>query len=314
MPQIRRQTTGVGFAKETIWGTPVAASVLYPVTAISGQPTYEVILEAGLRGQGSRDFDAIQGGGHGEISLEGWVYPNELGNLLLPLMGSEAVTGSGPYVHTFKRGDTPGSITIEEALATGSNLALIYAGCRPGELAVSFDAGTGVLQYTATFMGEVPAIGTFAAPADTAEDGFAGWRGVVTSTGLTGILRSAEFTISRDIEVVHTARNDQDPFEINVGPLGIDGRMVIVAEDLADFTTWKTFTRQPFTITFDYGSGAGARGFKIIMTDCVLANGPFEIDRSNLGVTFGLPFVGIHNATDAGPLQVVLTNGKTGGY
>jgi hypothetical protein len=311
MTQIGRRTSGLGIAKETGWGTPVPATNLYPVTDIRNQPTYEVIIEQGLRGQGSRDLDALQGGGHGELSIEGWVYPEEIGLLLLPMFGAVGTSGmSAPFTHTFSRGDAPGSVTIEEALGTGASLALIYAGCRPGEMAFSFDAGTGVLTYSSTLMSKNPTKGTFAAPADAAAGGFAGWRGVVTSTGLSSILISAEFTISRELQVVHTAQNSQVPYAINVGPIGIDGRFVIVAEDLTDFDVWTAFTEQSFSLDFQVGAGAALKQFQLTCANVNLANGPFEIDRSNVGVTYGIPFIALHNATDAGPGRIILQNSK----
>lgn len=311
--QIRTYESALSLGKETTWGSGVAPTAMLLVNDISENPQINVIRDAGLRGVGSEIFAAVQGGLWGEIGFEGFVYPEDIGYLLHMMLGGYSVSGAGPYTHTFVRGDSPPSYTVESDLKdAAANMALRYAGCRLGQLGFNFNAADSVLQFTAELMGNLPTIVTGTSPAFTVEQPWAGWRGTVTSTGFVGIVISAELTLKRELEAVHTAQNAQGPYIINVGPLGAEGKLVIVAQDLVDYTNWKANTEQPFTLEFDNGLAAAAnRKITFLMTLANLSSGPFEIDRSNVGVTFGLPLLGIHNNTDGGAAKVTLINGKT---
>tara|TARA_Y100000310_G_scaffold317924_1_gene371375 strand:+ start:429 stop:1379 length:951 start_codon:yes stop_codon:yes gene_type:complete len=311
MAQVNSYKSAISLKKESTWGTDPTVNVMMPVNEFSSSPTYEVIRDSGMRGVGARDFDSIQGAGRGEFTMGGLVYCDEIGHLLLAMMGSVSVSGSTVFTHTFVQGDTPGSLTVEEDVSdAAANLALQFTGARAGELGFSFDAGTGVLEFTSSWMSKIPTKVTGASPAvsGTLTEPWGGWRGTVASSGLTSIIVSADFTLSRELQPVYTAQNSQEPFAIMQGPLSFEGRLVLAAEDLTEFDTWKAHTEQSFVIAFTTGSGDARNSFQITATVLNLANGPFEIDRSAAGVVFGLPVLGLWNSTDAGPVQIELIN------
>jgi hypothetical protein len=305
--QYRRLQTGVALVKETTWGTGVNPVYVLPSTELSESPQYNVIIDQGMRaGLGARDFKSVQGGGWGEFGIEGFVYPEATSHVLLGIMGAVGVTGGGPYEHTMTMGNNPPSFTVENMLDSAANSGLRYTGARVGNISLSFAAADGVLEYSSQWMSKIPTKVTAINPALANDnDPFAGWRGTVTSTGLTAIIVSGEMSIERELEVVHTAQNAQDPRIVNVGALGVSGRLVITAEDMTIFDAWKAHTTQSFAITFTYGASAI---ITITLTSANLGDGPLEIDRSGVGVTFAVPFRGLYNATDAGPLKIVVTN------
>jgi hypothetical protein len=314
--QIRRFQTRVTLGKETTWKTVVPTTDTLPVTDISESPQADVIVKQGLRGIGARDFDSIQGVRWAEFSLGGNVYPDQIGHLMLAMIGAVQKTGSGPYVHAMNMGNSPPSYTIEVDTGTGANLTLRYAGSRISSLGFNFEAESGALQFSSDWVSVAPTLATASAPAQPVfEEPFAGWRAVVTSTNnLTTILLSAEFTWSRELQRIYTGAATQAPYYINVGPLALEGRLVLTAETYDDYTTWLNHVDDTFTLTFSYGAAAAENTILLTCTALNLGNGAFVIDRSGVGVTFELSVLGIYNTTDVGPADMTLTNSIMAGY
>lgn len=313
--QARRFEGLVGFAKETTYGTGVNPTILLPVTELSDQLTYDVTIDEGLRGIAAMDFKSIQGAGHSELSFGGHVYPEEIGTLLKMIMGAEASSGSGPYEHAFTLGASPGSLTIESQVKTGTNGTFRYTGCRIGQMVFSFNAGEGTLTHSTTAMGKIPTNVTIQSLSDSTSDPFRGWQAVVTSSNIAGRVISGEVTLSRDLQVVHTGADTQDLKYLNVGPLRAQARIVCVLEALAtDFAFATGHTTQAFELEFDYGSSTTQRTLTFTMSEANFADEPQEIDRSAVGSTVAFTLRGLYNATDAGPVAVTLTNTDSAAY
>lgn len=314
MTQARRFQTRVSVAKETTWGTGVSPDIGIPVNELKEAPQYERIIDSGFRGVASSNYRAQQGVGHGEVQFGGFAYPTEIGAALNSIFGAEVKTGAGPYAHAMSIANTPPSYTIETDVTGGANGALRYTGAKIGQLAFSFAAAGGGLTYSSTWMSKIPTKVTAVNPTIAEDAPWETWRATITSVGLTTNIISADFTLERELQFVHTGQNTQDPFSINQGPLAISGKFIVAAVDLAVFDLWKAFTQQALTIAFTYGAGAAARTFSIVMTAANLADGPVEIDRGNIGITIGSPFLAIHNSTDVGPGVVTVTNGRSTVY
>ena len=253
----------------------------------------------------------------------------------LPVTDKQFEPITRPSIHTFKRSDIPASATIFNALGSAANTALIFKGARCGELGITFNSNSGVLETSTTWMTQEPLVDTFPAlfssPGATGADdpgpSYVGWQGVVSddvpvaNASIEGRLIAAEITIARDLGVVHTARNNRSPYAINVDPIGISGTLTIVAQNFqAQYDEWRLFPERNVSITFSSNQSVapGAtpgpndpfpeRTFKLQMSRTNTATGPFEIDRSDIGVTFKLPFTALHNLTDEGPGQVIVQN------
>ena len=388
-------TVGVSGSGTRVWA--YHSGVIYPVTDLSGMPTYETIVEQGFRGQGSRDLNLLQGGASGDMSFSAWMYPDILGNILRPIFGqvtstpaaltvggldsavafdataaiargdivSVAQTGPAraryyralkdiaentsptpavsdttlfehitrPTIHTFQRADIPASATIFQALGAGPNEALRFSGARCGEVGLTFNSNSGVLEGSTTWMSQEPVVDTFpslfsspgATGADDPGPAYVGWQGRVTTSipdedaSITGRLIGAEITIARELEVVHTARNNRSPYSINIDPIGIAGRLTVVAQNFdAQYAEWRRFPERSLVIEFSSNKVAKPgetpdaedpypeRTIKIQLSRANMANGPFEIDRSAVGVVFQLPFMALHNLVDEGPGQIIV--------
>ena len=309
MTQARRFQTQLGIGIESTWGDATAPTIGVPINDFKGTPNFQVILDNGLRGLPSKDFKTIQGAGHGEWSVDGMVYPEEEGYWLKMLLGGAAVTGSGPYTHTFSVAATPGSLCLEDDVVTGSSGGRQFAGAKVGQINYTWNAGDGVLMRTAQGSSMLPTNVTATNPSRTYDNTpWQGWRGVLTSSGIGTRMVSGELNIVRELEVVHTGAASQNPGQINHGPVEVHGHVIVVVTDLTDFTNQLAHLTQSFALVFD---GAGStKTLTFTMTNCNFADGPVELDRSKVGITYQLPFRGIHNSTDGGPIKVTLKNAK----
>lgn len=312
MVQARTFDQLVSIGKETVYGTAVAPTVSIPVTDFSAVPQNEEWFDEGRRGLPSVAFDAVQGVGHSEFTLEGTVYPEEIGELLLMMFGQVATTGAGPFTHEFKiAAGVPPSYTIIDRTFNAANGNRSFAGCRIGELVFSWNGGEGVFAYRATGMGFPPTIAAAVALPAAPATPWAGWRGIVTSAGLTGLVQSGEITISRELQVVHTGADSQDPRHINVGPMDVRGNVLATVEtDLSGaYAAVLAGTRQSFDLLFDLD--ADAQSLEFTITDCDIAAEPVELDRGGVSVFNRVNFRGIHNTTDGGPVEANLENTQT---
>lgn len=91
----------IGVAKETVWGTPVAAADYIPFISENIVHEQEQIADESLKAildenPALRGLETVQG----DLVCE--ARPTSLGYLLHSALGEPTVSGTGPYVHTFK--------------------------------------------------------------------------------------------------------------------------------------------------------------------------------------------------------------------
>lgn len=141
----------LGIAKQTAKGTPAAA------------PTYTIGLTGGAVGKveiDQSDLDTTwdtrgkMGAERKSIvpgaDIETVATPAAIGLLLKLALGAEAVTGSGPYVHTFTPGGTLPYATLFSMFGGGNKTAISDA--KIDSLELSWD-GTGAVRVKVTSMG-----------------------------------------------------------------------------------------------------------------------------------------------------------------
>jgi len=305
----------VALKKETTWGTGVAPDVTFPITDGSGVPQLPATYDDGKRGVPTADFDALLDAGHGEMSYEGWLYPIAIGHAFMGIFGEDTVTGAAdPYTHTFKqKADVP-SYTVEETYLSGTNGGVRYTGCRFAGITLTWNSDTGALTYSTNLMGKIPTVVTPATPSIVVENAFEGWRGTVTSTDLTTpcVVTQGEINLTRELQVVHTGCDDQNPSFINAGPMRVEGSMQVAFNNMALFNLFLNGTRQSFLLEFTKGSPI--RELAITCTDAFFGAQPPEWDRGGISTFMRLSFRGIYNATDTGSAVVALKNSQATAY
>lgn len=303
----------MALAKETTWGTGVNPTVGLAITDGGIVPQLPATYDNGRRGVASRDFAAVLDSGQGEATINGWVYPLSIGHFLMAMFGADTITGAAdPYSHEFAIANTVPSYTIEEDVVSGTNGGIRSVGSRISSLGFSYESASGVLQYTSTWMGKIPALVTATNPAITSELPFESYLGTLTSTDFDCKAVSADITFTRDLHVEHTGCGTRDPYAITAGQVGIEGTVTLAVENMDEFTKFLASTTQSFTLSFT--KGTPARSITFLLTTAFFGNSPLEYDRGQAGLRARLGFRGIHNATDAGPGIVTIQNSQAAAY
>lgn len=313
MAQLQSWERSVALVKQVDWDTADDPDVTIPISSGANHSArIEELFDDDVRGQNAVVFDAAQGVGHGEVSIEGTYYPVEIGHILMAIFGADTISGAGdPYTHTFKGAASPPAYTLEFAHKDGTNLGARYAGAHCGSLSFSFDAAQGLLTYASQWMSRIPTVVTPQTPTPTASGVLAGWKFALTSTNLTGRLISGEINITRELEV-RPIGGSQDPGAINIAALDATVTLRLIAEDLGDLSRYLTGLRQ--SVVLAATQGTPARGISFTLTDCDLNVEPVEYDFGNIGQVLTIQGRGIYNSTDAGPIQVALQNSRSTAY
>src|SRR5215472_13803003 len=150
-----------GLAKESTWGTAVAATDFYPLMKPDFEPIYEPIEDDGFRSNASALQAWYQGVGKSQVSLPDMLfYPNASGHFLMGILGVDTLTGTNPYTHTmtllntgypasYTLGKYPGLVATQDQVAGlyWEEVALKFQ--NPGKLLIS-TKGQGLIQSQAT--------------------------------------------------------------------------------------------------------------------------------------------------------------------
>jgi hypothetical protein len=142
----RNNTLSIG--KESAWGTAVPTTALVPNTKHTDSLEEEFVDSATLTGSRA-PYGAILVGRSGKLSLPFELNLETIGHILKGLLGTEGVTGAGPYTHTFTmtNGVLP-SWTFLSGLGGYSMKNLIGAMCKSLSLEIAQKAiVTGSAEY-----------------------------------------------------------------------------------------------------------------------------------------------------------------------
>ena len=258
-----RQVVQVGGPQVNI-NTAFTATHLIPVTSFSAEEVVTPLVDNGRRGPHALDFRQPAGVKLVNITIEGVVQSDPtttlgtgVGKFLRNIMGGvdtkNSLTGFNVSNHDFQLPANPAIeyLTIEtdnQHSVDASNRT--FVGCRVQEMVFAFNAGEGMLTWSATLTG---ASVVSKAPADlsgqavTIEDGFAGWEAVAAfdsavnyQTGPFAKLISAEWTLSRAASVLYTAQNTQVANQIMLGPLACTAALVMDFDNTAEIAKFRS--------------------------------------------------------------------------
>lgn len=300
MPKLTA-TQFTGFGKETTWGTAASTFKYVPINSFKVEEEIKKVVDEGRRGNLSKDFNVFMGPRSAKFDLDTYLYTNEIGVLLSSFLGAPTSTGTTTYVHTFKLANTvPPSLTLNDF--NGINTRQ-YTGGIIEEIGLKFDeekpvevSVKGLSKTSATITNPVPTFGT--------TDPI---MGVLTTFKLGGVsnvnLVGANINMKREAKLLHGADGTQNPTKAIVARLEVTGKLTF---DIEDETEYNIFMNQGRTsLDFTFGSAANNKAqFTMTSVDFSKSN----VDRSQDWVRVDADFRAIYNITDAGPVQVVLTN------
>jgi hypothetical protein len=325
MTQFMTANSFLGLGIEAVRGTAAATPTFIPITAPQVTPMQTFLRDEALRGSATTVYDQVAGVRHDEYDVTGYVFADSFPILLRSILGgTDAVTGSSPYVHTIKllndstTGSQPPSVTIQDF---DGATAFQMTGAQASELTVTFGAEAAA-QWNAKFMAN-PYTQISKPSASFSTTSFVpGWD-ITTSIGGTSLpyIVDGEIKFSRSAAPIFTM-GTQGPRSNFASPLEVTGRLLAVVESTSDIFS---------NASTGYGLFRSPQPLVVTLTDPVSSNTvAFTItkaqfhepkrNRSKAYVEVEVNFTANANTTDAAsgagysPIATVTTNAVSTAY
>lgn len=318
MPQPTFQSF-LGIAKETVYGTAVAATAFIPVKTMSPSDKLTLLDDQGMRGSMVNTYDRIAGPLWAEYDFDGDVFPDTLGWMATGVLGDLATTGaSAPFTHSAAVLNSgtgqPPSYTLSDYYTINTRQ---FPGLRFSELGIKF-SGDGMLTYSAKATSLASVTTTKPTSNYTAVQPLAGWVGAVSIGGsAAAFVVDGECTMKRSITVVHTADGTQAPYALWAGPVEASGKLTLVMEDDTQYLNYLNNSKPSLDINYQQGAGAAAVQVKLHMTKAAFTNA--QISRGKDYIELSVDYDALANTTDIGasggysPIKVTLQNAVASG-
>jgi hypothetical protein len=261
----------------------------------------------------------LQGEAKNIGSVEGPLFPSNAIPLLVAAIGTDAVTGSGPYVHTLSQANALASLTVEKNI--GGYQSLQFAGCRVGKLSVKAPTGNEPVTITADLSGQSVAI--LASPTSVSITNELPWVFSEAAFTLGGGARADVTNVTLDIDnelkETYSYSGNHGPSFITPVTLHVSGTVDVVwsslnASTYGDFSTMLNQAEGALSLSFTHPGGSGYSaafslpqvvlskyGNDLKQADVVMSSFTFEASR---------PLTGGSQYT----IQAVVTNGVASAY
>jgi len=293
----------VGIGWETEWGSPAAPTVVFPIDDWSLTGPYEQILDNAKRGVLAADFGAYQGVGHAEASLEGPVFPDLFGYVLLAVFGQGSVSGTAaPYTHTFTFYGTPPSLSITEDNVVRQHQG---RGMLASELSMSFNPTEGLLSYSVSFTGKQLGTVSESFPSELylGTPMFRGWQGSIDLGGTYFPVIEGDLTISREVTLHYTLSNSQYPGTAYVGPPVVTGSFTIDYTSGADYDRYRLHQQGSVDLQFIINAN---KKLTITLGSVDFSEDAVELDKGEASITLAYSWRALYVSSLGGPAKAVL--------
>ena len=303
--------TRIALGKEASWGAAEGGTtrdIWLPATDPKFLPAaYRHIVDTGLRGQPSQEFDLIAGPGEGSAQWGGGVYLDQFPALLNGIMGQDVKTGAGPtYLHTFSALAVPPSYAAEWVTDVSP---YVVCGWYPSQLTINFNGTDGALSYSVQGLGKLGVACAATAWTGPAVPQVAGWQGSIAVAGGNGTLLEGSLTFQRPMRLIHPVSATQNISNQRPGPLQVTGRLTFEYAGTTEWAHYVAAAKVATVLTFQRVVGE-----VIVITMTAMGWRVATLDVADNIYTMGAQVNGIHNATDAGPCVVTVTNARSTAY
>lgn len=169
MNEIGRKTI-IGIGKESTFGTKASSITYFPVESFDPAVRTEVVREQGIFGRKESSLSGVcVAKKWSEPSIEGIVYDEIVGHILMGALGTDTKTGLAiPYTHAFSSNNS--SIPSYTIIWKDGAMTKMITGAVLSSLELTQETG-GFLMYSVSFVGKSPA-DTTETPGITAENKF----------------------------------------------------------------------------------------------------------------------------------------------
>lgn len=263
---IQSITAVTGIAKQSAKGTlaanPTFAHGLTGGSPISVEPSQKALaVTSGKRVANNMIRETVMNG----ASVKAPGYMKSLGLWLLGALGTDTVTGTGPYVHTYSTGDLPYLSVFAKGLSTTveairdckvDELSLKWDGSKPVDMDVKV-AGT-VFSYPATFTPTTDETGSesFLVPV-----GGSFQFDAIGSSLVSARVTKGELTIKNNVSAIDPSASIEAD-DVYEGIQEHTLKLTIVPDDLADFRKVVTGSASGTSISATVPTGSVSLTFK----------------------------------------------------
>lgn len=281
----------VGFGVESTYGTPVARTTFFEFLSESIKLDAAREFRSSLRGRSRNRRGQMKKAVAGTIEQQVAVNGMEL--LFKHAIGSDVVTGTNPYTHTFSLTRAlPVGLTVEvnrDASNIGGSSAFVYDGCQINKLTLKHEAGD-FLKATWDFVGEGDmALGTISTPTFATFTGF-DWPDFALSINSVNVSVKSVDELIIDNNLATDRYNLGSNKRKGLGPNGnrsISAKITVEFASLTEMNYW--LNQNNYAVSFQWSAVIGAQ-------TCALT-----INFLNAEFTAGQPTVGA-----AGPVTLQL--------
>jgi hypothetical protein len=309
--------SGSGFAVETVYGTPVPATTWLPMTGntMEADPGW---FSPGLM-MGTRDKQVFNMYGEAKFAgaVDGPLFPSNAIELLVAAIGTDAVAGAGPYVHTISQANLLPSLTVEKVL--GDYQSLQFAGCRVNKLSLKAPVGNEPVSISADMMGQsVEVLDTPTAISVTNEIPFVFAEAAVTLfSHARADITNVQIGIENGVKETYTYSGQHGPSFLTPVTLRVSGTFDVVWSSLdnatyGDFSSMEAGTLGALALSFTHPGGAGY-SVALSLPQVALAKYANDVKLEDV-IMSSISFEGSKNLTSGYSVQAVVTNGVTTHY
>ena len=306
-----------GFAVETSYGVPVAATTFLPMTGNTlevdpGWFSPELMM-------GVRDLHVfnMQGEEKFEGAVDGPLFPSNAIELLVAAIGTDAVTGTAaPYTHTLSQSNTLASLTVEKN--TGGTQSLQFAGCRVGKFSLKVPTGNEAAMTTAAVTGQSAAVldsPTAVAVTNEIPFTFAEAAATIFSTARYEAY-NCEINIDNGLKPTYTYSGNHGPSYVTPVTLHVNGTLDLVWDSYndatyGDYAKMAAQTLGAFSLSLAHPTGGS--GGTISCPQVVYTKQGIDLKISDI-VTSAMSWEASLELTGGYTVQAVVTNGVSTAY
>lgn len=298
-----KELTFLGIGKETTFGTAVAPTYYPPFKDVKPEDVIDYIKDQGTRGAMAMTYNVINGVQHSTMDITTDAYPDVLGLFLLAIMGSDTVTGTGPYTHTLKLNRTGQPVSLTHTYYDGTSYRQ-FAGHMVEEVDLKW-AANAALEISLKSQGKVSATTTTVTPTPTSTLPFAGWEFTTTLGGSANLnLVGFDLSLKRKLYVQHSANNSTNPTAIVAGGLEVTGKATFDKADDTELSAFLNNTQPALVLTGTQPTSNYQ--LTLNMGKCAFLKDPVTAKEVVQG---DVEFEGLDNTSNNGPLAITLVNG-----
>jgi hypothetical protein len=285
----------VGSAKETTYGTPVAATLFTPATVMTPDDVKNYTPDTAMRGSAVDSYNQVPTQGWSTYTYDCPVYMDAIGVPLKGLLGAEDLSGAGPYTHVFAVLNSgtyqPPSYTLTDY--NGFN-ARQFPGFVYSQLQFTMDA-SGLLRASCQGTGLASATTTKPSQTFSAKTAIAGYKGAVSLAGSpTTLVENMTLTLARAVNPITAVNNSNSPVQIWAGAVTVTGQMTLIYNDDTYLTPMLNGTATAVDITYTNG----ADSLNLHCTNGLFTKAP--VTRGGNGwMEITVDFTAVANTTDA---------------